>query len=164
MKSKYFGCLPIIVAFAILGATMLLVGCSFRADQPAPPPTLGETILSWGHWILGAGIASLGLGVVARLLVRFAVTGIAGWAASFILGLIPFPALASIGAGSVATGAAFIYLGQHMWLLVLALVATGVALALHHLADIRDWLHPSPAPVPSTAPVKPTDPPKAPAP
>lgn len=131
---------------------LFVAGCSFRAEPPHVP-TVAETICSWGSWVLGSGIACLGLGVVARLLIKFAAASIFGVVAGIALDFVPFGVFASFGATGITIGAALTYLGNHPWILALAIVLTGVAFALHHLDDIRRWLGYGPA-APSTPSTK----------
>lgn len=120
---------------AILLALIALSGC-FSAGSVRPPTEpipgaetgLGTELESIGGWFTRLGLLVAGLALVA----------------CFLPILLPFrPILVVVGeaAGGIAlVGGLFVWLSDHVWLVVLACVLTGLAWAYLRRRSLRRWL------------------------
>lgn len=134
-----------VVLFALVcAAAMFLSSCGTSRPLPdgaAEPTGVGAQLAALGSTFLWLGGIAAGLGLVARI--ASAVSFLAGPLA--FLGRIPgigsiVSLITTAGAAAVAVGACFIWLGDRPWLLGVALVATGLAVAYRHRASLRRWL------------------------
>jgi len=143
-----------LVGIAIVALVWLLAGCACGVRDPRDgggegPGTLAAELASLGSWSLWLGGAIMGLGVVLRIgrLAAIAATvaapvlgiiGVTTAAGSVIAGLAG--AATEIGIYAIAIGIASLWAADHVWLLVVAGVAAGLACAYRHRRGILRWL------------------------
>jgi hypothetical protein len=132
----------VFLAVLVLFTIVMMVGCGEPRPLepvPAPEPGVGDQLRELGSLFLFWGGIALGLGIIARIALSVAVP-------AALTALIPgiVPGIASLvaqgGAASVACGAAFTWLADYLWLVVLACIATGLAWAYLHRAKLRSWM------------------------
>lgn len=121
-------CLMIFVGF-------LLTGCGdARGSLPGGSPSHGQhvssTLLALGGIITWAGGAAIASGLLACAASFFPWTSFLGAFRSL------FIELAVLGLGSVLVGSAFLWAGDHPWVLGIAIGLVVLALALRY----RGWL------------------------
>lgn len=121
---------------------LLAVGCaSPRAGGCVEDPDTPAAVLgSVGHTLVWAGSLALVLGIFVR--VAFAVAFLNPVAA--ILSRIPGASgiatlCAEVGAVALVCGLGFIWLSDHLWLLVAACGVSGLAWAWHRRASLVRW-------------------------
>lgn len=132
----------IFLGIIVLTAIIFLVGCGEPRPLepvPAPEPGVGDQLRELGSLFLFWGGIALGLGIIARIALSVAVPAAL---TALIPGIVPGTAslVAQGGAASVACGAAFTWLADYLWLVVLACLATGLAWAYLHRDKLRGWM------------------------
>lgn len=135
-----------IVALAL--AILALVGCGEARPPAAPvtPPSVADQLRELGASFLTWGGISLGLGLVFRLIVFAAgfltLVGPFGAAIAWVAKAVaPFVGLTAIGGlAALSTGAAFTWLADYLWAVVLACFLTAVAGAVYYWPRIRVWI------------------------
>ena len=106
---------------------------------PAPAPGVGDQLRSLGSVFLWWGGIVLGLGVVARVALWIAIpASITALLPGCIGGICAL--VAEGGAVAVACGAAFTWLADYLWLVVLACLLSAGGWAWLHRARVRRWL------------------------
>jgi hypothetical protein len=118
-----------------------LAGCGEVRSQPPVEPSVADQLRGIGSSFLGLGGITLGLGVLIRLL---------GFAAPIFfpaLGFIATPVIAGLanlaiatGGSAVVTGASFTWLADYFWAVIVACVATGLALGWYYWPRIRNLI------------------------
>jgi len=134
----------VVLAALLCAAALFLAACGTARPLTSggdETTSVAAQLAALGSTFLWLGGIAAGLGVVVRI--ASAVSFIAGPLA--FLGRIPglggiLSLIPTAGAASVAVGACFIWLGNRPWLLGVALVATGLAVAYRHRASMRRWL------------------------
>lgn len=118
-------------------ALLVLVSCSSRAggsgEHSVPAP--GPDLVTMGRIFLWVGGISIVVGIFAKVATLFA-------SANPIIGLLNkvpgltklFSVLAEFGVISLLAGVAFMWLGSHLWVLVVSLLVAG-ALYLYYRRD-----------------------------
>lgn len=113
-------------------------------DPPSPGPAdilreIGEQALRWGTWAALAGIVAL----LLRFVPWWSVGAFFSWGPlATISGLS-----ASLGSFATITGSAAMWLADYLWVVVLAVVVSGVGVAIFHLPrfkPLRDRLTAAP--------------------
>jgi hypothetical protein len=136
-------CAMVLAIICLIVWTMVLTGCDYRCPDPQPQPAPGvcDQLRSLGAGFLLYGGIGFGVGVVLRIVLFVGAFGVLGPIVAFLSrfgGIIAI--LASGGAVAVAVGAAFTWLAEYLWAVVLACVLAGLAWAWWHRAGIRRWL------------------------
>lgn len=107
----------------------VIAGCvsEHRGVVPPCPESAGVSghLLSLGNWFFIVGGLGLFAGVAARIL------GATGPISKTIISL----ALVALG-----FGVCFTWIGEHPWVLAVAIICTGLALMVHYRVDVRRWL------------------------
>ena len=115
-----------------------------NTGPPRPGPAdilreIGEQALRWGTWAALAGIVAL--------LLRF----VPWWGIGAVFSWGPLATLAglsaSLGSFATITGSAAMWLADYLWIVVLAVVVSGVGVAIFHLPrfkPLRDRLTAAP--------------------
>ena len=137
------------VAACLLGiiGLLTLTACGDARVVPgageAGKGTLAINLASLGGYLLWIGAIAGSVGLALELLGHL---GFASLIAGGVSGLIlkvaaPFaPYLASIGICTFGVGCACLYLSDHPWIILLALVASAVAVCYVHRDDLRNLL------------------------
>jgi len=133
--------------FGILWTILALTGCDgLRSPDPTPvpEPSIADQIRSLGSGFLFYGGIAAGLGAIIAAIFWIGGVGILGPVIG-LLSRIPFiaqvaPVIATGGACAVAIGAAFTWLADNLWLVVLAAIISLVAWAYCHRRSIRRWV------------------------
>lgn len=124
--------------YAALALCLFLFSCAERGSNPpgcAPASGwhVGSILNSSGAYLMLAGVGALAIGLLA-------------FGASFLTEFIPQRIraacifVAELGAGCIAIGSALVWLGNHPWLLAVAIAAVAVAFALRYHRLIARWL------------------------
>lgn len=141
--------------FGIYLICLALAGCSEARSlpEPAPEPSVADQLRALGATFLWSGGIALGLGVILRVVAAVAgfgaFLGPAGAAIGWIARIgAPFIGLAAVGGAlSIGVGAAFTWLADYLWAVVLACLAACLAGAVYYWPRIRAWLPARQAPV-----------------
>lgn len=130
------------LACLVVFTIVMLLGCGEPRPLepvPAPAPGVGDQLRELGEIFLFWGGITLGFGIIARIALSVAVpAAIAAIIPGFVPGIASL--VAQGGAASVACGAAFTWLADYLWLVVLACFITGLAWAYLHRVKLRSWM------------------------
>lgn len=135
-----------------LGVALLaltgLCGCETRADSPISDgaPSAGSILAEAGRWILYLGLATIGAGILGKVLGAFPAT-----AAYFK----PFGAIADecivLGIAAIGMGSCVVWIGVHSWIIYALSAIFVIVYLVRHRALLAGWLGFGPA-SPQTTP------------
>lgn len=114
-----------------------LCGCDARPSSPISdaPPSAGSILAEAGRWILYLGLASIGAGIVGKVLGIFPAT-----AAYFK----PFGTIADeaivLGIAALLMGSCVVWIGVHSWIIYATAAVVLVVYALRHRSLLASWL------------------------
>lgn len=132
-----------VLAFILLAVLCLIMGgcdCRFSQPGPVPAPGPGADLVAMGRIFLWCGGIAAVAGVALRVALFFGVANPLVAVVSRIPGIAGLASLvAEVGAIALVSGLVFVWMGQHLWVVVLALVLTCLAWAWYRRALLRRW-------------------------